>query len=92
MKKKLKIPLNVGFLCFFFLLTLFIHFFHTEKNLQSSNECPACHFQNSTLTTQQIHFFHLPPLIHLGDLNTSERIDSSQQIVIEALSRSPPLI
>ena len=83
---------NLIFLFFFLAVTLFINFFHTEHALQASNACPACRFQNSTLATSQIHFFHLPQLSLLETLKTFETFHHNQLFFITPSSRSPPQI
>lgn len=80
------------FLFAFLAVTLFINFFHTEHGLQTSNTCPACHFQNSSLTTNQINFFHLPQLSLLETLKTFETSNHNQFFFITPASRSPPQI
>jgi hypothetical protein len=83
---------NLIFLCVFLAVTLFINFFHTEHALQTSNACPACHFQNSTLITSQITFFHLPQLSLLETLKTFETSHYNQLFFITPPCRSPPQI
>jgi hypothetical protein len=83
---------NLAFLFIFLLISLFINFFHTEKNIQPNHFCPACHFQNSTLTTNQIHFFHMPQLYLMEILQTFESSNSRQTFFLDPTSRSPPQI
>lgn len=92
MIREYKKPLNLVFLFTFLFLTLFINFFHTEKNLRKSNSCPACHFQNSTLTTSQINFFHLPQLFLLEIRIAFDSFNYKQIFFIDPASRSPPQI
>ena len=89
---KCKKPFNFIFLFTFLFITLFINFFHTEKNVQPNHLCPACHFLNSTLTTSQINFFHLPQLSSLGALRLFESFQYKQIFIVHASSRSPPQI
>jgi len=89
--KRIKL-LNLAFLFIFLLITLFINFFHTEKTSASSNNCPACHFLNSTFTTSQINFFHLPPPSISGILKTFESFNYTYIFIIDPFSRSPPEI
>jgi hypothetical protein len=74
----------------FLFLTLFINFFHTEKTLEENDNCPACHFQNSSLATCHINFFHLPPPSILGVLKFIKTLNYSFTYTIEPTSRSPP--
>jgi len=78
------------FLGIFLFMTLFIHFLHTEKSLSDNDTCPACHFQNSTLLTNQINFFCLPPLSILEILKTFESQNIDHLFFIIPSSRSPP--
>lgn len=83
---------NILFLAVFLFLSLFINFFHIEDCLQSRDTCPACRFQNSTLATAQIPFFHLPQLTLLDILQTIESDICQQGYIIHPLSRSPPSV
>jgi hypothetical protein len=77
-------------LVIFFLVVVGINFFHTEKTVYESKDCPAGLFLNSALMTDQIDFFQLP------DLSFIELFKSSQPILYHDLtytdpsSRSPP--
>jgi hypothetical protein len=81
---------HLAFLLFFLLTTLFINYFHTEKCLYANNACPACHFQNSTLATNQINFFLLPQLCLLEILKTFEIFEYGYLLCVEPNSRAPP--
>jgi len=84
--------LNIIFLFTFFSFILLINFLHTEKTINDTSACPACHFQNSTLTTNQINFFHLPQLQLISQLKCFEASPSYQILLITPSSRSPPQI
>jgi hypothetical protein len=92
MDSKTKKFFNLAFLFIFLLVTLFINFFHTEKNILKNDNCPACHFLNSSITTSQINFFHLPPLSILGALKTFELFRHTYIPIITPSSRSPPQV
>ena len=92
MLQKHRIGFNIGFLLAFDFLTLFINFLHQDAGLQGGNSCPACHFQNSTLTTTQINFFISPQLTLLDTLRTCESLQTDQVVLISPSSRSPPLV
>jgi hypothetical protein len=83
---------NFLFLSVFLFVTLFINFFHTEKNFTRDDNCPACRFQNSSLTTTQINFFHLPPPSIFTILITFESSNYTYILFIDPSSRSPPTI
>jgi low temperature requirement protein LtrA len=88
--RKLRTISNIIFLSLFLSITLFINFFHTENTIQPNHNCPACQFQNSTLATNQINFFHLPQLVLLETLKTFEIFHYSNLCFINPTSRSPP--
>ncbi len=92
MVKRHKKLLCLKSLLIFLFLTLFINFFHTEKTVQPNHFCPACHFLNSTLATNQINFFHLPQLYLLEILKKIESFNYWQVFFIDSTSRSPPQI
>jgi hypothetical protein len=89
--KDRRIILLLLFLGTFLSLILCINFFHTEHSLgNSSKTCPACQFQNSTLSTSQIHFFHIPQLAVLDSLKICVISASNQIDPVSPASRSPP--
>ena len=91
MVKSYRKECNLTFLFIFLFLTLTINYFHTEDTIKRSDSCPACQFQNSTLMTAQIHFFHLPQLSILEMLKIFESSRISRLFFITPSSRSPPL-
>ncbi len=90
MINKQRIGLNLIFLFIFLAVTLFINFGHTEHTLTSQEDCPACHFLNSTFTTCQINFFHLPPPSVTGVLKDFYFFNYTYIVLIAPSSRSPP--
>lgn len=76
----------------FLFVSLFVNFFHIEKTLSPNENCPACHFQHSSLTTNQINFFHLPLPSILGILKFLESFNHTYILSINPTSRSPPQI
>ncbi|MCD6517525.1 MAG: hypothetical protein J7L72_08950 [Candidatus Aminicenantes bacterium] len=74
----------------FFILTLGIHFCHTEKTPQESKDCPACHFQNSIFMTAKINFYHQPELALIEILTSCQIISYHNLIYIKPSTRSPP--
>ncbi len=80
------------YLFIFLLVTLFINFFHTEKTLAENDNCPACNFLHSSLTTNQINFFHLPSPSLLSLFKTIESFDYEYILLLDPSSRSPPQI
>ncbi len=82
--------LNLIFLFVFLIVTLFINFAHTEHSFTSQEDCPACHFLNSTFTTCQINFFHLPPPSITGVLKDIYFFNYAYIVSTFPSSRSPP--
>ena len=80
------------FLFVFVAASLSIHFSHTEKYINSTDTCVACHFQNSPLLTSQINFFCLPPLFLLGVLKIIKSCQYNYLSYIDSASRSPPQV
>jgi hypothetical protein len=89
MKKK-RLLLSLLFLSIFFSVTLFANFFHTERTVDDNDNCPACHFLNSTFLTTQIHLFHLPPLTSEGLVETFSLSSYVSSAVALFLTRAPP--
>ncbi len=90
MTRRYRKNFNIAFLFIFLGLILSINYIHTEDTLQRSNSCPACQFQNSTLATAQIDFFHLPQLSVLEIIKVFESVHIQQLVYITPSSRSPP--
>jgi hypothetical protein len=90
--KKYRTLYNLIFLFFFLSVTLCINFFHTESSIHPNHNCPACQFQNSTLATSQINFFHLPQLTLLEMLKTFEAFHYKSLCFVNPTSRSPPQV
>ncbi|HDT11693.1 MAG TPA: hypothetical protein ENN58_03020 [bacterium] len=92
MKEKQIQIFNISFLFILLSITFGINFFHTEHNAQNNPNCPACHFQNSTIAIHQINFFHLPQLNSLKIINIIENHQFFSIFLIAKSSRSPPQI
>jgi hypothetical protein len=90
MTRRYRKHFNIAFLFVFLGLILSINYTHTEDTLQRSDSCPACQFQNSTLATAQIDFFHLPQLAVLEVIKVFEFVHFQQLVYITPSSRSPP--
>lgn len=89
---KHKKPFNLTFLFLFLLTILSANFLHTEKTLSEDNDCPACQFQHSSLTTAHINFFSVPSLSFFYVLKSSESFDYDCIFSVPPNSRSPPKI
>ncbi len=83
---------NFVLLFIFLSTTLFINFMHTEHSVHSSNSCPACHFQNSTATTNFFISFCLPQLTLLEILHIFDSFSYNQPNLTIPLSRAPPQV
>jgi len=90
MTKTMRRFLLFGWILAFSLLALGINFFHTEDSLSARKECPACHFQMSSVSLSPAVFFTLPPLICLGTLPVDEPVHFGEHDVLRDSSRSPP--
>ena len=90
MLKKHRKYYNIIFLFTFLAVTLSINFLHTEKTLIENDNCPACKFLNSSFTTSQINFFHLPQFLLLDRLKIFESFNYQQIFFIHPNSRDPP--
>jgi hypothetical protein len=82
--------LFLAFFVVFLFVTLFIHFFHTEKGLRPDNSCPACHFQTSSLAVGLSLAIILPSLLLLEILSARESDLESRAVFFELVSRAPP--
>ncbi len=71
-------------------VTLGINFFHTETDIGGRNECPACHFLTSSISTSPGIVFVLPSLICQGIFASVEPLRTNEVFVISLCSRSPP--
>jgi len=83
---------HLFFLLIFFVVASGINFLHIETDSQAHQNCPACHFQNSTLMTSHINFFHLPQLTLLEIVTGTEIVAIDQIVYLSPLSRSPPQV
>jgi len=79
-------------LLIFLILSLSINFFHKEKTPENSKDCPACHFQNSTLFTAQINFSQLPELSLIEFIKSCQITEYHNLIYTTPSSRSPPAV
>jgi len=71
---------------------LSINFLHSETTISGDDDCPACHFQNSSITTHQIITFFLPQPSLSGILKTIEFFHYTYLYAIDPNSRAPPQI
>jgi len=92
MIKRYKKHFNLTFLFLFLFIVLFANFLHTEKTLKEDDNCPACQFQHSSLTTAQINFFSLPTPSFFSILQTFESFNYALIFSIAPNSRSPPQV
>jgi hypothetical protein len=92
MIKRYKKRFNLAFLFVFLFIVIFANFLHTEKTLTEDDNCPACQFQHSSLTTAHINFFSLPTPSFLRILKSFESFNYALIFSITPNSRSPPQI
>ncbi|OQX52802.1 MAG: hypothetical protein B5M54_08095 [Candidatus Aminicenantes bacterium 4484_214] len=89
-RRNKRIYFHIIFLSLFLVTVLAVDYLHTEKTLQDTENCPACQFLRSSLTTNQINFFFLAPLIWTSYIYLRAEIEPTFFIVIAPSSRSPP--
>jgi hypothetical protein len=90
MKGKKESSLQIAFLVVFFVVTLLINFFHTEKTVFHKDNCPACNFLNSTYATGQISFFQIPELFFIDIIKISLSFHLKETFLVFSCVRSPP--
>ncbi len=90
MSSRARTCLRIAVLLAFAGVTLGINCFHTETVVGGRNDCPACHFLTSSLSTNPGVVFVLPALICQGILAPVELPRSDEVIVLSLCSRSPP--
>jgi hypothetical protein len=81
---------QILFLLAFAGITLGVNFLHTETGIICRNECPACHFLTSSLSTSPSLVFVVPALLCQGTLTSVEPVRLNEVIVRSLCSRSPP--
>jgi hypothetical protein len=80
---------NILWVFLFVLLT--VNFFHTEKNPENCGCCPACHFQESSLSLTPSLPVQLPALLLVETLSCLDSSVNAVVFVSDRVSRSPPL-
>ncbi|OGD15669.1 MAG: hypothetical protein A2V76_09385 [Candidatus Aminicenantes bacterium RBG_16_63_14] len=90
MSSRARTGLRIVFLLAFAGLTLGINFFHTETSVVGRNDCPACHFLTSSLSTGPGVVFIVPALLCRETLAPVAPLRSNEVIVLSLCSRSPP--
>ena len=83
---------NLAILFIFLFIILYTNFLHTEKTLSEDDNCPACQFQHSSLSTAQINFFCVPTLSFFHFLKSYESFNYYFIFSLIPNSRSPPNI
>jgi len=84
--------LRIAFLLAFAAITLGVNFLHTETGIFGRNDCPACHFLTSSLSTGPGFVFVVPALLCRGTLTPVEPVRSNDVFVLSLSSRSPPQV
>lgn len=92
MKEQSRGRFSVGLAVLFVVLavTLLINFAHTERTLHSSSDCPACHFQNSSLATQVTPCLFLPRIAFIEVVEAAVSSEYRYLAAIDLSSRGPP--
>ena len=92
MLRRKKILLIFALTAGFLAASLLANYLHTERTLESSTDCPACHFQTSSLAAGQVDLFHLPELLLLASVNDPEDDRLQKPFSPLGVSRAPPLV
>lgn len=71
-------------------ITLGINFLHTESGPGGGDDCPACHFLSSSLSTNPGLAIVLPALLFQETLAPIEPLRPSEIVVLSRCSRAPP--
>lgn len=90
MNSRARTGLRIALLLAFAGVTLGINFFHTETGIGGRNDCPACHFLTSSLSTSPGIVFVVPALLCQGIFAPVEPLRTDEVIVLSLCSRSPP--
>lgn len=85
-------PLPVLALLLYGAVTLGIGFFHTEDSFAGQRDCPACQFQNSSLSMSPAALIILPPLVCSGIVPSIEPLRAGEAVVLSRSSRAPPQV
>ena len=84
--------LPIAVLLVFAAITVGINFLHTETGPGGRDDCPACQFLNSSLSTSPGIAIVLPALLVQGTLAAVEPLRSPEVVVPSLCSRSPPAV
>lgn len=82
--------LPIAVLLVFAAVTLGINFLHAETGPGGRDDCPACHFLSSSLSTNPGPAFDLPALLFQETLAPAEPVRSPEVVVLSRCSRAPP--
>ncbi len=80
----------VGILLGFLFILLSVNFFHTEKGPGTNETCPACHFQQSSLSLGPTLPVQLPSLCLIAVLLGMDFSFIAPVSTCDFVSRSPP--
>lgn len=92
MSGKRRTTVDIFILGLFLSLTLLANFFHTETTLQERDDCPACQFQKSSLSTAAVHL--APPVVWLfvARIAPEEDVLFHWDVNHDGSPRGPPVI
>lgn len=85
-----RIVLPIAVLLVFAAVTLGVNFLHTETGPGGRDDCPACQFLTSSLSTSPGIAIVLPALLVQGTLAATEPLRSPEVVVLSRCSRAPP--
>ena len=86
----LRTGLRIAVLLIFAAIALGINFLHTETGPGGCDDCPACHFLNSSLSAGPGVVFIVPAPLCQETLALVEPLRSSEVFTFSLCSRAPP--
>jgi hypothetical protein len=90
MVKRNRRGIRILFLAAFVAVTLGVNFAHTETGVAGRDDCPACHFLSSSLSTSPGAAFLVPELLYQETLPVVEPGLTDEIFLLSFASRSPP--
>lgn len=88
-QKKRNVLIQLVLYSFLYTILVF-NFCHTERSLEQSSNCAACHFQKSSLSLFSAVIVYIPQLALAEILQLRNDILAQPILSIKLVSRSPP--
>lgn len=84
--------LALGVFALILFATVFVHFFHTEKDLRPDRTCPACRLQTTSLAVGVVLPVNLPQPLLVEVLPVLVSKVEASAVFFDLVSRPPPLV